>query len=210
MFGMSTAYSGYIPQQRSLERRERQNAHISLLLGKVLPVIAYPVLVIGAVKSFNLSGVSFLVRLTYPLANWTYQNVPLLWKCVPYPDVRTALVHGQPLAFEISLLCWVSWFIGLVLICKGLVKKSASLYVRSADRKRNIGIHEAVKNAMHVQGNTFSVSGIDNSVSATNTINNYESQTDKDWKLKAGLWLAITGAAGNFLAGFLTELFKRL
>ena len=41
-----------------------------------------------------------------------------------------------------------------------------------------------------------------------NIINNYESPADRGWKVKAGLWLAITGAAGNLFAGILTELLK--
>jgi hypothetical protein len=42
------------------------------------------------------------------------------------------------------------------------VRRSKTLYERSSDRNRNIGIHEAVAAAM--QGNFINANGIDNTV----------------------------------------------
>jgi hypothetical protein len=86
------------------------------------------------------------------------------------------------------LLClsffWAAWFYGLVIVCNTLVKKSKRLYASSSDRRRNIGIHEAVAAAMYeMQGNFVNVNGIDNTASASNTINNYSGASNNDWKL---------------------------
>ncbi len=53
--------------------------------------------------------------------------MPLLWEAVPYPDMKAGLAQHDPVAFAISLVFWVSWFVGLVMICKGLVKKPGAL-----------------------------------------------------------------------------------
>ncbi len=162
-------------------------------------------MLIGAIKGLNLSGVWFLQTLAYVPAVWVYKNLPLVWEYVPYPDMRHSTLQQNGMAFAVLLFTSLAWFLGLV-ICNALVKKSKKLYLSSSERKRNIGIHEAVAAAMYeMHGNFVNVNGIDNTVNASNTVNNYSS-ANNDWKLKAGLWLALTGAHWEIFA--LTSLWS--
>jgi hypothetical protein len=61
-----------------------------------------------------------------------------------------------------------------------------------------------------MHGNFVNVHGIDNTVNASNVVNNYSQSSSNDWTLKAGLWLVLTGALGNLCAEFIGELLKKL
>lgn len=173
-------------------------------------MVAYPLLLLGAIKGLNLSGIWFFQRLTYVPAVWVYNNLPLVWEFVPYPDMRQSVLQHNGMAFGVSLFTWAAWFLGLVIICNALVKRSKKLYLSSSERRRNIGVHEAVAAAMYeMHGNFVNVNGIDNTVNASNIVNNYASPNN-DWKLKAGLWLALTGALGNLFADFAVKLIIKL
>lgn len=92
--------------------------------------------------------------------------------------MRHDTLQQNGMAFAVALFTWVAWFLGLVIICNALVKRSKDLYLSSSERKRNIGIHEAVAAAMYeMHGNFVNVNGIDNTVNTSNTLIAMHQQT---------------------------------
>jgi hypothetical protein len=149
--------------------------------GWALSTAGVVLLLAGGIKGLNQIPLGPVQRLTFPAANWIYQNLRILWLIAPFPKPQHLF----------SFIGWVVWSYGLLML--------GTAFRGAAKRKRE-RIDKA-EDALRYQQTTYQQNIVQAQTIGAVNISQMLQQDKKGW------W---TKPAGIILLGVVVQILGKL